>query len=164
MFDSFAKRLPPNGVPFLFVPPPPKAINKLDWADYMARIQLNGKTGRNYLTVESLTDLDPVVTIPRMLVSVEDGRGRLNIKPSVSETNIVTTGRFGYSLWTGYIHAVVFSEVLNHHYMDLVRSRYDSDRVPCLYLNDDGPALSAHWHDRADPRWGAPSFGSVIES
>ena len=163
MFDGFAKRLPPDGVPPLLVPPQPKAINELDWNDLMARINLNGKTGRNYLTIKSLTDLDSVVAIPRMLIGLEDGRSRLNTKPSVSEKAITGAGRFGYNLWTGYIHAVVFSEVLNHHYMDLVRSRCDSDRVPYLCLDDDAPALDAYWYGHADPEWGAPSFGSVIE-
>ena len=163
MFDGFANCLPPDGTPVLFVPPQPKAVNKLDWAELMARINLNGKTGRNYLTIESLSDLDPIVTTPRMLISVEDGRGRLNTKPSVSETAIMAAGWFGYNLWTGFIHAVVYTKVLNHHYLDLVRSRYDADCVPCLYLHDGVPALRAHWNARASPGWGAPSFGSVIE-
>ena len=40
-------------------------------------------------------------------------------------------------------------------------TRYDSDNVPYLYLNDDEPALNANWNDNANPKWGAPSFGSV---
>ena len=163
MFDGFAKRLPPDGVPFLLRPPQPRSLNTLDWADLMARLQLNGKTGKNFLTVKSLSDLDPIITVPRMLIGLEDGRGRLNTKPSVSEKAITTAGRFGYNLWTGYIHAVVYTEVLNHHYLDLVRSRYDSDYVPYLYLDGDEPALDASGDAYAHPKWGAPSFGSVIE-
>ena len=163
MFDSFAKRLPPDGVPFLLLPSQPKAVNKLDWNDYMARLQLNGKTGKNFLTVKSLSDLDPIVTTPRMLISVEDGRGRLNTKPSVSEKAITTAGRFGYNLWAGYIHAVVYTKVLGHHYMDLVRSRCGSGDVPYLCLNGGAPALNASWSDLASPVWGAPSFGSQID-
>ena len=135
----------------------------MDWNELMARIRLNGKVGRNYLSVSALKDLDPMVSVPRMLVDIEDGRGRLNIKPSVSESNIVAGKRFGYTLWTGYIHAVVFTEVLSHHYMDLVRSRYDSDLVPFLFLDDVAPALRARWNGDANPKWGAPSFGSVVE-
>ena len=163
MFDGFVKHLPADGLPFLLVPPQPKAVNQMDWNELMARIQLNDKTGRNYLSVSALKDLDPMVSVPRMLVDIEDGRGRLNIKPSVSESNIVAGKRFGYTLWTGYIHAVVFTEILNHHYMDLVRARYVSDDVPYLSLNDDAPALRALWGGFAYPEWGAPSFGSVIE-
>ena len=163
MFDSFSDRLPIDGRPFLLVPPQLKAVNEMDWNELMARIQLNGKTGQNYLTVSALKDLDPIVSVPRILAGVEDGRQRLNTKPSVAHVDIQSAGRFGYGLWTGYIHAVVFTEVLNHHYMDLIRSRYLSGHVPYLYLLDSEPSLDANWHDRADPRWGAPSFGSQLE-
>jgi len=164
MFDRFANRLPTDGTPFLLVPPQPKAVNNLDWTDLMARIELNGKVGQNYLAVGSLLDLDPIVSVQRMLVGLEDGRGRLNTKPSVSEANITAAGRFGYTVWTGYIHVVVYTKVLNHHYMDMIRSRCGSDYVPFLYLGDDGPTLLADWGDAALPYWGAPSFGSVIEN
>ena len=163
MFDGFVKHLPADGLPFLLVPPQPKAVNQMDWNELMARIRLNGKVGRNYLSVSALKDLDPMVSVPRMLVDIEDGRGRLNIKPSVSEAAITAAGRFGYSVWTGYIHMVVFTEILNHHYMDLVRARYGSGNVPFLYLRGDVPALVAYWYDNANPKWGAPSFGSVVE-
>lgn len=163
MFDRFASRLPADGTPFLLVPPQLASLAEMDWSELMARIQLNGKTGRNYLTAAALSDLDPIVSAPRMLVGIEDGRGRLNTKPSVAQTDIDTTGRLAYGLWTGFIHAVVFTEVLNHHNMDLLRSRYRSDDVPCLCLHGGGPALGASWDDNADPGWGAPSFGGVIE-
>ena len=101
--------------------------------------------------------------MPRLLIGVEDGRGHLNTKSSVAQSDITATGRFGYSLWTGYIHAVVYTEVLNHHYMDLVRSRYGSDGVPFLCLSDGAPALYADWLDYVLSKWGAPSFGSVVE-
>lgn len=161
MFDRFADKLPAHGL-FLLEPPQPAAVNEMDWNELMARIQLNGKTGRNYLTTSALRDLDPIVSKPRLLLDVEDGRARLNTKPSVSEANIAA-GRFGYRLWTGYIHTVVFSEVLNHHYMDLVRSRCDSDDVPDLYLVEGQPELSACWFDNTYTWWGAPSFGSVVD-
>ena len=163
MFDRFAARLPADGTPFLLVPPQPRPVSEMDWNEYMARIQLNGKMGQNFLTVSALSDLDPLVTVPRMLVGVEDGRQRLNTKPSVAQSNIESAGRFGYGLWAGYIHLMVFSEVLNHHYMDLVRSRFVSGGVPCLCLGGGEPALLADWSDGAFPGWGAPSFGSVIE-
>ncbi len=161
MFDQFVDKLPTRGL-FLLEPPQPKAVSELDWNDLMARIELNGKTGRNYLTTSALTDLDPINTKPRLLLDVEDGRARLNTKPSVSQANITKANRFGYNLWTGYIHAVVFAEVLNHHYMDLVRSRYDSELVPFLFLDDGQPKLGADCYDNARSGWGAPSFGSVV--
>ena len=40
-------------------------------------------------------------------------------------------------------------------------SRYKSDNVPNLYLNDRTPKLNANWNDNANPKWGAPSCGSV---
>ncbi|MDP4001766.1 MAG: hypothetical protein Q8P69_01835 [bacterium] len=163
MFDRFAKRLPPDGTPFLLVPPQPGRLANMDWNEHMARVQLNGQTGRNYLTVSELTDLDSVVSVPRMLVNVEDGRQRLNIEPTATQTDITSAGRFGYGLWTGYIHTMVFTQVLDHHYMDFVRSRYSFDHVPYLYLSDGLPALNAHWCGYPYPRWGAPSFGGAVE-
>ena len=43
-----------------------------------------------------------------------------------------------------------------------VGSRYNEDNVPNLYVNDDKPALNNNWEDNANPKWGAPSAGSVF--
>ena len=62
----------------------------------------------------------------------------------------------------GIVHAAVFPAVFKSHNMDLVGSRYKSDDVPRLYLYGGTPKLDAFWGDGADPKWGAPSCGSVI--
>ncbi len=97
-----------------------------------------------------------------LLTDVEDGRARLNVKPSVSREQIRLEGRHAYTTWRGIIHGALFPEVLKHHNLDLVASRYESDRVPCLYLCGRGPELYYYWHDLAIPEWGAPSAGSVL--
>jgi hypothetical protein len=45
-----------------------------------------------------------------------------------------------------------------------VGTRYNEDNVPNLYVNDDKPALNNNWEDNANPKWGAPSAGSVAKS
>jgi hypothetical protein len=42
-----------------------------------------------------------------------------------------------------------------------VGSRYNEDNVPNLYVHDDKPALNNNWEDNANPKYGAPSAGSV---
>jgi hypothetical protein len=157
--DPFRNRLPEKGF-FLFVPPRPE---ELDLNGLMSNVELNGKTGVNYLDVSYLT---PAVEVPgaaHLLLDVEDGRARLNVKPKVSRQNILAEKRHPYDIWRGIIHVTLFPEhVLGHHYMDLVGARCGEDYVPILYVVDDKPALNLNWEGLANPRWGAPSAGSVM--
>lgn len=160
MFDGFARRLPESGL-FILVPPQPAVVEALDWSELMARVEEGGKTGRNYLDPKYLRDEVEVASVPTMLVGVEDGRGRLNIRLMDSRTNITREGRHPYTAWRGYIHIALFPAVLQHHYLDCVGSRFKVEYVPSFYLDDGKPALSRNWEDNAFPRWGAPSCGSV---
>ncbi len=157
MFDHFASRLPKSGL-FLLVPPQRKAP---DWKDLMARVELDGKTGVNYLDQKHHKDLIEVPDVPTMLIGVEDGRGRLNIKPSVSREAIPKEGRTAYYTWRGYIHVALFPMVLKHHYLDMVGSRYRSAYVPCFRLYGGKPTLLNDWDAHAYPFYGAPSCGSI---
>jgi hypothetical protein len=161
LFDGFVKRIPSSGL-FLLVPPPPASITKLDWDDLMARVEWNGETGQSYLNPKRLADLTPPLARPAVLLDVEDGRARLNARPTESREAIAYEGRQSYTLWQGYIHALLFPVVLAHHNMDFVGSRYCEDGVPDLFLSDGEPTLDGNWEDGVHPKWGAPSCGSVI--
>ncbi|MEK7612660.1 MAG: hypothetical protein AAB449_00745, partial [Patescibacteria group bacterium] len=94
MFDHFASRLPQAGL-YLLVPPQPGSPDTLDWNELMARVKL-GKSGRCDLAPKHLKDAIEVPDVPTMLVDIEDGRGRRNIKPSVSREAIAQEGRTAY--------------------------------------------------------------------
>lgn len=157
--DPFRSRLPQDGRLFLFVPPAP---NVLPLAELMVRVELDGKTGVNYLDVAYLTDVPEVPRGAHLLTAVEDGWDRRNVKPNVSRANIAREGRVAYTTFRGIIHAILFPWMLRRNYMDLVGSRCYSDYVPFLYLVDDKPTLGNYGDDDASPSWGAPSAGSVI--
>jgi len=156
--DPFRNRIPEKGF-FLFVPPRPKI---LDLSQLMSHVELNGKTGVNYLDVSYIKPIVEVPSTAHLLVDVEDGRARLNTKPMISRDNIAKENRYPYDVFRGIIHAILFPMVLSHHYMDHVGSRYNEGFVPFLYVNDDKPALNGYGGDYAYPKYGAPSAGSVI--
>jgi hypothetical protein len=156
--DSFRNRVPERGL-FLLVPPPPKT---LDLEELMAAVELDGRTGANYLDSSYLKDLSAYPTTASLLTDIEDGRGRLNVKPMISRENIASEGRHPYNTWRGIIHVTVFPWVLKHHYLDLVGAQYGEGGVPVLYVRGGEPALFRNWKGDASPGWGAPSAGSVI--
>lgn len=158
MFDRFAKRLP-SGL-FILVPPQPVPSGKLDWSELMARVELTGKRGQNDLDPKHLTDEIEVPDVSTMLTGVEDGRSLLNIRPMDSRAGLKREGRTAYTVWRGFVHIVLFTEVLRHHVLDIVGSLDRAERVPCFFLYGGAPTLTYHWG--AMPiRWGAPSCGSV---
>jgi hypothetical protein len=155
--DGLCKNLP-SGL-FLFVPPTPPT---LDLAHLMSLVELDGKRGVNYLNAEYLKNLIETPKCAYLLTGVEDGRARLNTKPSVSRQNIRNEKRTEYTTFRGIIHCILFPSVLKHHYMDLSGSRYRSAHVPSLCLYDGKPALNGRWDDGANPEWGAPSASEVV--
>lgn len=157
--DRFRKDLP-QGL-FIFVPQQPKLDNDA-LKHLMSLVVVNGKTGENYLNADLLKDEVEVPASAHLMVGVEDGDARRNIRPSENRRNIMAEGRQPYNVWRGIIHAIYFPEVLQHHYLDLVASRYGSGFWPDLSLNYGRPGLIAYWSVFASPMWGAPSCGSVI--
>lgn len=131
--DRLRKFVPNEAQMFLVVPPQP---DTLDLNGLMNLIEVNGVQGENYLDVQYLKDIAPPPSYAYLLANVEDGRKRLNKKPSVSAENIAAEGRIAYSVWQGLIHGILFPCILQHHNLNLVGSRYPSDRVPYLYLDD----------------------------
>lgn len=159
-FDKFRNRIPQD-YRFLLTPTQPGPVSELNWNELMARTELDGKKGRNHLDPKYLKDEIKVPVVPTMLVGLEDGRLRLNTKPTDSRKNIKREGGIAYTTWRGYIHVLLFPHVLRHHYMDIVGSRGVSKHVPRFFLLDGRPALYAYWEDSASLKWGAPSCGSV---
>lgn len=157
--DPFRKN-PPSGL-FLLVPPKP---NPLDLAHLMGLVVVDGKTGTNYLDPAQLTDVIEVPDGPYLMADIEDGDNRRDTKPFVSAVNIANEGRSPYVTWEGLVHVIVFPDVLTHHSLDLVGSRYESRSVPRLCRYGDGPRLHASGYDDAYPGWGAPSCGRRIGS
>jgi hypothetical protein len=158
--DPFRNRLAelPNDR-LLLVPEPPKTF---DLVELMARVELNGKTGANYIDLRYLKDEGEYPTTASLLGDVEHGAARLNVKPMVSRESITREGRHPYNVWRGIVHVAVMPWVLGLHYMDLVGSRCGGDDVPFLDVHDGKPALNNDWEGYADPKCGAPSSGSVI--
>lgn len=154
--DPFRKD-PPSGL-FLLIPPKPDPLDLV----HLMNLVVNGKTGANYLDPAGLSDVIEVPGGPYLLTNIEDGDGRRNVKPSVSAANIASEGRSPYTTWEGLVHVIVFPDVLSHHNLDLVGSRYGSEVVQFLGHSDGGPGLLAHWHVYALSRWGAPSCGSRL--
>jgi|ERR1700722_2708958 len=160
--DPFRRGLPYKL--FLLVPPQPKAllVDRDLLNHVVSLVEANGKTGKNYLDPKDLKDLIEIPEGPSLLMDIEDGNKRRDVKPSVSRENIKAEGRHPYTTWMGIVHAIVFPEVFQSHNMDLVGSRSEPGSTPFLSLGGGGGRLDAVWGDDADPKWGAPSCGSVI--
>lgn len=158
------KNIPKSGL-FIFVPAPPE---KMDFNALMALVCLNGRKGSSFINPKHHEDLVPNHRVPSILADVEDGRGRLNVAPSISRANIVREARCPFTTWEGIIHVILFPEVLNHHYLHMVRSRYRDDDTTNLFLHGGTPSLSSGWDYNTPPplreRWGAPSYGNIIVS
>ena len=157
--DRLREFVPKQSLRFLLIPPRP---DTLDLDGLMALIEVNGKKGKNHLDLQYLTDTVKTPTTAHLLLDVEDGRGRLNTKPSVSFRNIEQEGRLADTTWYGLVHVIVFPYMLQYHNLDLCGSRYRSESLPSLYLDDGIPKLSCSWCGDANPKWGAPSAGSVV--
>lgn len=158
--DPFRNSIP-NGL-FNLIPPRPA---DLDLSRLMSLIEVNGKNGESDLEWKYLKDKIAVPDGAYLLLGIEDGNGRLNTTPSVSEENILAMGRSPYTVFEGIIHGIVFPEIFTTHNMDIWGSRYCPDREPIplspyLYLQAGRPLLSADWRNNAFPRGGMPSCRS----
>ncbi len=163
--DPFRNRIKEFGPDnFVFVPaPPPKT---LDFAELMADVELDGSAGASYVDLRYHENLDKVIRTASVLVDVDDGWERLNVKPSVSRANILAEGRHTFCTWRGIIYAILFPWCLRGHGQHLVGSQFSAFKgsvgVPGLCVGISRPGLFANWDDPAYLRWGAPSCGSVL--
>ena len=110
--DRLCKLIP--GEPQLFVVIP-RRPDPLDLDGLMFLVEVEGKTGGNCLaSPQHLTDVVKTPTTAHLLFDVEDGRGRLNTKPSVSFENIRQEERLAYTTWYVLVHGIVFPYVINN--------------------------------------------------
>ena len=131
----------------------------------MPMVRYGDKIGYTYLNPNSLTDTLRVPDDPYYALDVEDGRAILG-KPSIGAEGIINGQRRSCSIVDELIAIGMLTEVLSHHNMNAVGSRYESDNFPGLYLNNSGngkPKLS-YWSDLncPDNRLGFPSCDSRI--
>lgn len=148
----------PDARNFLLVPD----LSQTHLTVLMKQVVLKGKTGESYLDQQHLTDEDGASKGAHLLLDIRDGRERLNTEPSEAEKQIKKAGRIGFTARQGIAFGIIFPDVLAHHNLDLVRSRYDG-RVPSLYRIDDGvPWLYIRYTDGPYPKWGAPCAGSAV--
>lgn len=157
--DRLRPLIPSEPQLFVVIPCRPST---LDLNSLMALIEVDGKAGKNYLDPQHLTYVVETPATAQLLLNVEDGRGRLNTKPSVSFDNIRREGRRPFNAWYGLVHGIAFPYVLQDHNLDLCGSHYKLEYLPSLFLHEGIPKLRSHWHDNANPKWGAPSAGSVV--
>ncbi|MEK7512737.1 MAG: hypothetical protein AAB601_00895 [Patescibacteria group bacterium] len=157
--DRFHDILPPSGAVLCMF----RKFRNEELADLMSKVVVNDKRGANYLDLSQIEDEPWVPNGPHMLTDVRDGRYRLNTKPSVSRAAIAAEGRKGNAA----VHLVHWGlyygqDILTHHYLDGVASRYKSGGVPFLCLFGGKPKLNADWVDNASSEWGAPCGGGVV--
>lgn len=150
--ESFRNAVPDS--PFLWMP---GKLADIEFGKLMNSTEVNGMNGVNFLVRGYCADTVKIPDGPYFLTDIEDGSGRLNTTPSLSEARIVAEGRSPYTILEGIIHAVVFPEAFATHNMDLCGSRYKKENIPLLILRNDGLRLQSSITNSPHPRCGAPS-------
>ena len=113
----------------------------------------------NYLDLSLLTDLYPSED---NLKDVELGESVKCKSPDDCQKIFAEQGRRAMTLLEvlnqfGTKEGLV-DYLENHNFIDCAGSRYDSDGVPCLYLNDDGPELNYNYSNNASSSCGSASI------
>lgn len=145
-------------IPFVIVPQGPNLTLSLR----MKKVVLGGKTGASYLADNRVTNLNEIPKGHYLAVDVEDGRVMWNTEPSVALAEFKRQRRFGGTVAEGIAVVTLEPEILRHHYIDLMGSRFDGGDVPCLDEVGDRPGLRARWVDNANPCYGALSCGGRL--
>jgi hypothetical protein len=157
-FDRFASQFSsPN---CLLVPAQPREVATLDWDYLMGLIEWRGRTGRNELDARAFRDAIGFLDVPAMLEDIDDGNTRPSSHPDVAREAIARAGRRSYTLWQGFIHALVHTEVLDRYGLDIVGSRCGEEGVG-FCLNAERPVLDNFWAEGAYAMWCAPSYRRV---
>jgi len=85
----------------------------------------------------------------------------LGKSPEQCEKEFKKQGRRGLNIYEGLAIIRKCPNILKKHYIDLVGSRYkQSDEVPDVYLNDDGPELGSDDFGYSHGKWGSASCRS----
>lgn len=116
----------------------------------------------NYLNLDYVKDIYKPSKDP-CLYEVEDGEAMLNISPLDVRDKFAKEDRRGLTILEGLALYRHDKTILKRHYLDLVGTRYRGGAVPSLCVRVGEPALAGLWEDRALPKYGAPSIGSVSE-
>lgn len=144
----------PDSLDFMIRPSQPEP---LDFGARMAQmVKLGGKKGRSYIAAADTTDEVATPKGTHLMVGVDDGEARRNIRPSESRANILNEKRSPWNPWDGICYVSLFPFALQGRGLDLVAGRYKSVYWPHLCLIDDVPALDAYGGS-ASGKWGAPS-------
>jgi len=134
----------------------------LDISKQMSLIEIGGKKGKNYLDLTEHKDLIEIPDQIHWIYEVEDG-GRFAVSdpltsPEQEEKNLKKEKRIPFATAHGIAVIRRFPEILKHHYLDLLNSRYKSSEIPCLSLFCSEPKLHAGCAGFADSDYGVPSF------
>ena len=140
-----------------FLPVIPKTYVSIYYR--MPMVKNGNKIGYTYLDPSELTDIEDVPTKPYYIYDVEDGTAMLGKSPEKAEKLIRKDKRFPLTA-DEVMSLGIHRDVLSDHYVDATGSRYESSRVPFLYLFDGRPRLGWDDADDAYDRWGAGSCGS----
>jgi hypothetical protein len=126
----------------------------------MPMVRNGDKVGYTYLRPYDITDVVETPQDPYYIFDVEDGEAMLGKAPQDAEKAIKKQGRRGLTE-VEVISLGIYTDVLTRHYVDAVGSRYESIRMPVLWLSDDRPKLDWDYLGHADGRWGAASCRSL---
>lgn len=141
--------------PFLLVVPPPF----LSYHTLASMLRNGTNVGYTRLNVRLITDVLKVPEDPYVIYDVEDGRALLGKSPADAEKLIKQQNRAGLTAAEA-LNLCIQTNTLNHHFVDAVGSRFGSDVVPVLWLNDARPSLFWLYRGFAFSLWGAASCGS----
>jgi len=123
--------------------------------DQMTMVRNGKKGGCTYLEPVEITDVVDTPQKPYYIFDVEDGEAMRDKVLQDAEKAIKKQGRRGLVV-VEMIALGIHTNVLSRHYVDAVGSRYRSDRVLFLLLNNGRPELS-YSLGLANSVWGAAS-------
>jgi len=113
---------------------------------------------KNYLDLDEIKNLYPQ---EETIYDIETGKEMLGKSPEQCEKEFKKQGRRGLNIYEGLAIIRKCPNILKKHYIDLVGSRYkQSDEVPDVYLNDDGPELGSDDFGYSHGKWGSASCRS----
>lgn len=152
--ERMRRYVPEDRLDFLLRPAQP---NPLDFNVRMAQmVKLGNYKGRSFISFGDVTEEVAIPTDTHLMVGVDDGEARRNIRPSENQASILNEKRSPWNPWDGICYVSPYPFALRGRGLDLVASRCRSTSWPSLFLGGDRPALGAY-SDVANAEWGAPS-------
>lgn len=128
-----------------------------------------GKKGYTFLNPTSLLHAGSIVPPEELylICDIEDGKDTLNQSPEECEEIFSGSARFPLTVNQGLSMVIQWPVILQDHYLQLGGSRIKDSvtkrrYVPDLYVFANRLKMNREEPDDADPRWGNPSYGSII--